>query len=227
MSQDQGYMIVLKPGRLLERFDQEMTARGKGVGLRKRRQAFAHLEPERYRGLGRDRLEPDVSLDQSIVDIIAKVDRVIPTNVAARRRYREILGENRDREDNDWELLESLEVAKEVMSLTDDPSEWDVIHVTRGPGNWSERTLGYDIGFWGGDLRSLIADVIVIPLYHPPPAQDFDEVADALSRLNDNLLFDSPRDAEEYCTYYRSKPWSEGEEPDYKFVVIRVNASEG
>ena len=174
MIQKQGYLIELKPEYLVEDFDRYAQSQ-EWFGRLKLRQVFKQFNPSKYRGISRDPLQPDVSLDQKINDLIMEIDGVEPTNVAARHRYRGILGEPdydiyqeiNSINNTDDILLSSVNDAEDIISLTDNPSKWEIIQVSRYSYVDKQKILGYDIGYWGGDHFSLIADVFVIPMWHP------------------------------------------------------------
>lgn len=126
----------------------------------------------------------------------------------------------------DEDLLKLLRDAVEVLSLTDNPSTWEAVHFSRCGASDLGKLLGYDIGYWGGDHFSLIAGTIVIPRWHPPAPEDFADLAAALSCLNENLLFDSTVDADEFKQFYKSKSWAETEDYDGQFCAIRVATGE-
>jgi hypothetical protein len=211
MNQDNKYMIVLKPERLLAQYEQREISEEKRVYLNELRNAFKRFQPVKYCGISRDPLTPHVSLDPKIVNLFISEGSESPGDFAARRYYREILGEpvidTTLDEDEDPPL--SLNQARKILSLTDDPNTWEIIHVTRNTYNQSSATLGYDVGYWTVDWFSLIADVLVIPRWHPPARKDLAEVDMALSSLNNHLLFDCPGDAEDYRSFYQSRSWAE------------------
>jgi hypothetical protein len=137
---------------------------------------------------------------------------------------REILGEPDEDVDSqiDEDLLPSVEDAQNVLSLVDNPIQWEIIHVTKADDIPASNTLGYDIGYWGGDHFSLIADSIIAPHWHPPALDDLDELAQKLSCLNESLLFRSGEDARRFREYYKSKLWAATEVGE-EFCIICVD----
>ena len=108
----------------------------------------------------------------------------------------------------------------EILSLTDDPSKWEIIRIAKTSRTNKQTTLGYDVGYWGGYNFSIIADVCVIPRWHPPIPEDFENVIEALSSLNNYMLFDSAEEAENYRQFYKSKTWAE----EGDFCIIQINS---
>ena len=123
----------------------------------------------------------------------------------------------------DDDLFNSKEQALEVYKLLDSPVNYEIIYVQRHKYSKSSRTLGFDIGFWGGDHFSLIADTIIVPTWHVPIPKDYKELANRLTVLNDNLLFNSVQDAEDFRNYYKTKDWAETESEAGEFCVIQVD----
>ena len=55
-------------------------------------------------------------------------------------------------------------MADEVLALTEELAEWEVIRVKRDASDGLDRALGFDVGWWGGsEFYSIIADTVVAP----------------------------------------------------------------
>jgi hypothetical protein len=168
------------------------------------------------------------SLDAKVIEEFQASGCDMKSNAEARYRFRQLIAGDVD--DNyqagvDEDLLASQSDARQVFDLLDDPSNWEIVRLSRDARNSSPSALGFDIGYWGGDHFSLIADTIVIPRWHPPSPQDFGALREALSHLNANLLFDSHEEAEGYRTFYMSRNWAETEMQDGEFCIVRVEAA--
>ena len=124
----------------------------------------------------------------------------------------------------DEDLLSTLDNAVYVHGLLDSPGEREVVSVRRLDFRQSEATLGYDVGYWGGDHYSLIADTLVAPTWHGPPDSAYAELAAVLSPLNSHLLFPTPADAAAFRSYYLTKEWAETETTEGEFCIIQVDA---
>lgn len=162
------------------------------------------IDATRYRGMGREPLFPHVSLDWDTSDR------------QARMKLSELVGDG----ESDTVMADSDE-AEEVWRLLDSPAEWEIIGVSRTAFERSERTLGYDIGWWGGKFYSLISDCIVAPTWHPPVIDDYAALAVQVRALNGHLLFESPESALRFRAWYTSKSWSESED-GVEFKPVRV-----
>lgn len=227
--QTEGYLIVLQPQLLLEAYGRSCLAKQNPGPLRELRRAFSAFEPTRYRGISRNSLTPFPSLDQKVIDDFQATGCDMKSNARACRRFREILDLRGGYDSvSDEDMLASMDDARQVLLLTDEPSSREIIHVSCPANEPTPSTLGYDVGYWGGDHFSLIADTIVVPRWHPPMPEDFAEVAQELSVLNEHLLFESPAEAAAFRSFYQSKPWAESvlQEPaasqQDQFYIIRV-----
>jgi len=223
MMRTEGYMIVLKPAILLDRYAGSHVAQQNLEPLRKLRDAFSQFDIRRYRGISRDPLLAYPSLDQKVIDDFEAAGKDMKSDAKAQKRFREILGDVPCDPEINEEALASLSDAREILALTDEPSIWEIIHVVRGNDRSVGTFLGYDVGYWGGDHFSLISDTIIVPQWHPPVPDDFAELTEALSCLNGNLLFNSSADAIAFKKFYKSKSWAETEDCEGEFCVIKVS----
>lgn len=66
--QTEGYMIVLKPGPLVDQYTQSDFAKRSEAPLRELREAFSMFDVKRYRGISRCRLAPYPSLDKETIN---------------------------------------------------------------------------------------------------------------------------------------------------------------
>ena len=226
--QTNGYMIALKPGRLLEEYCEMDAPPARADYLRQLRAALPGVDPVKYRGISRSPLMAFPCLDQKVIDEFEASGCEMRSNAKARYQFRQLIGDVSDNYNSgvDEDLLASQSDAKQVLDLLDEPESWEIIYLSRDLLDSTSTTLGFDIGYWGGDHFSLIADAIVIPRWHPPMPDDFGGLRQALSTLNANLLFESPEAAREYRAYYTSRPWAETEMSEGEFCLIRVNAIE-
>ena len=168
-------------------------------------------------GTGREPLEAQPPWFVELMEQDEGMD--IQGNKAARGRFDEILDKSEDDYDNN--LIERLVDAREIFRLLECPPQWEIIEVRRDDFAVGPATLGFDIGSWSG-AYSIIADTIVTPSWHPPPTEDYAEVARQFSSLNQHLLFPRPEDAARFRAYYRSKSWAERPSVG-EFCIIQVD----
>jgi hypothetical protein len=127
-------------------------------------------------------------------------------------------------EDINESLIPTKKYALEIFNLLDNPREWEIIHVRCENFRSNSKTLGFDVGYWGSDHFSLIADTTLLPRWHPPIPEDFHELSRELSGLNSNLLFTDPDSAIRFRQFYKSKSWAETDVTGDEFQVIQVDA---
>jgi hypothetical protein len=182
--------------------------------------ALPMLSPQRYRGVSRD---PLTRIFDGEVEAIPGVG----ADWVARVKMRESTVLRPDRLD-DWEvfdpdLVEDLAFAREVAAATDLPSEWEVVAVDRGSREKTDLTLGFDVGVWGGDHASILCDAMLVPMWHGPPPEEFEDLLPHARRLNAHQLFDSWEHGSAYREWYLGRTWGATEVED-QFRVIRVDA---
>jgi len=228
IQQTSGYLIVMKPEPLIDRYEKMEHIMKYEKYYKTFRVAFSGFNARNYRGVSRDRLlSPIPFTERDEFEAFYLHERV--ENRAAITRWWELLinkVENEDinsDEDDDGDLLPSIESALELYRLLDIPDQYEIIKVKRQDFEINSNTLGFDIGYWGGDHFSLIADTLVTPMFHPAPEEDYQELCQRLSALNPNILFNNPEDASEFRNWYKSKDWAETEDREDEFCIIQVD----
>jgi len=179
--QTQGYMIVLKPDTVLERYLRVGDSPGRTDYLCQLRLAFPGVDPKRYLGISRDPLSAIANLDQKTVEWYRALGDELGSNLQARYRFRQLIGDMNENYNAHVEedLLASQSDAQQVLDMLEDAGRWEVIHLSRGSPASSLTTLGFDIGNWFADHFSLIADTIITPRWHPAAPEDFGELKEA------------------------------------------------
>ena len=174
-----------------------------------------------YRGISRFPLQCLPSRDPQILRGFEDSGCDIQTDFCARLRFLELLGDDIP-EDLDDDLLPDYSAALEVFSLLQSREDYEIVQVQRAPFPCDTNCLGFDIGYWGGDHYSIICDSAVRPCWHPPQPECFDELARALSLVNEHFLFSTIEDAEQFRAYYRTQYWAETEFND-EFCIIQLS----
>jgi hypothetical protein len=212
---NKGYLIVLKPEVNIARYEAKHM-KGNEETFREFRAVFSKFNPQCYRGISRSPFE---SHSEIILKTLFKKEKQI--NKAAQLKLREIIPEATADIYDDC-LISEAKDAHLIYQMLEDRDNWEIINIRRNNIKTDDTILGFDVGYWGGDHFSLIADVIVTPMWHPPAPDDWAEVAEKLSCLNRNLLFETPEAAAEFKAYYKTKPWAETEYKD-DFCIIQIN----
>ncbi|MHC4103463.1 MAG: hypothetical protein ACYSR9_00880 [Planctomycetota bacterium] len=224
--ENQGYLIVLKQDICFTRFESNSYKnRPKGWGdyWDGHRKAFRDFDPKKYRGISREPLKSYFSLDEENFEYLRRNGVDVDSNKEARIQLTNIVPETTiDYCYNSF--IANCDDVVEIYKMLDNPTDWEIIHIRQNQFEKNSNTLGFDIGYWGGDHFSLIADTIVTPTWHPAPPQNFVEIAGRLSVLNNNLLFDEPSQASQFKEYYISKEWAETEDTITKFCIIQVDS---
>lgn len=211
-NQRDGYLVVLKPEAAERHFESMALVQQVVPGT---------AAAKRYRGIARDPIDRWYEGE-------AKWNRDAGPNDLARLKIWELYGP--DPNDHwtlaDWfdpDLLANLADAQAVLALTQPPGDFEIIQVTRGDAATTAATLGFDVGYWGSDHFSLIADVLVFCRWHSCPTANLPTLAPWASRLNEHFLFASASDAAAYRTWYMEQDWAEVESHEGQFQVIRID----
>lgn len=220
----QGYMIVLRPRISFNRYCGSDFKKKNQVSVDKLRDTLYFIKPENYAGTGRGDLfawpfsidNDGVLQDYSDLDPPATVQR----NTEAKKLL--AIYENKNRStDNDSLHLHSLDEARQVFALLEDREEYEIIEIKENEAIVNERTLGFDVGYLGGDF-SAIADTAITPTWCPPDFADMDDVIGQLKKLNDDCLFNSLEEAKAYRQLYLSKQWADKESYEGQTTIMQV-----
>jgi hypothetical protein len=223
MRQTSGYAIVRLPIGLVAAYDESMRTHKAAELFQQLCEKLKPLPRSAYRGTSRFPLMPFPSTDPDVIRAFEESGCDMRTEQAARRRFLEILGPDVPESDFDDHLLAEHSAALEVFSLLVSPNEYEIVQVAREPFIENADTLGFDIGYWGGDHYSIICDSAVRPLWHPPQPECFDELATRLKMVNEWFLFPNAESAADFRSWYRTQPWAETEFRQDEFCIIQVN----
>jgi hypothetical protein len=204
-----GFLIVQAASRIVGAFDAAQIAAGLAEPLRDLRNELRFIDPAKYRGMGRTPLEPYLG---SIIERHRRERGEDVSNLRARKRFAELVGED------NGPLIPDLETGRALLPLLDKPDVWEIIAVSQESLDPTAKTLGFDLGWWGSEFYSLIADCAVAPAWHGPPLERLRELAQKLSGLNESVLFPDPQAALEFLSYYERQDWAETD----NFVAVRI-----
>ncbi len=161
-----------------------------------------------YRGISRSPLAPLPSTDPKILDAFQDSGCDVYTEYDACLRLFE-LHPNDCSDDFDDNLLADLVAAHDVFSRLKSPADYEITRFVRDAFLDDVECLGFDVGYWGGDHFSIICDSSVCPTWHPPQAENFDELARQLQLVNQHFLFSNPDDAARFRSWYIAQDWAE------------------
>jgi hypothetical protein len=221
-----GFLILLKPDKNIDNFEKSNFVNTNIEFFKRFRHLFSEFNPRSYKGISRDVFDAD-TLSKHKIEINNFEDYEKP-NIKARIKMFELLEYKIecDLVDNPYydKLFNSKEDAVNVYTLLDNQKDYELIEIRRNHYSVNPRTLGFDIGYWGSDSFSLIADTIITPKWHPANEEDYNELKERYKKLNENLLFKTPKEAEEFKYYYKSKEWAEKDYNNSDFIVIQIDS---
>ncbi len=225
--QNEGYFIVLKPEFVIERFEKKERIQRFFEEFQQFRKVYSSINPKKYRGISREVFAPYECFDKANLRWYEEHD--LTDCGLARLRMAEIQKDLADLpvysllEQVAEDLLRSFDDVEEILSLIEDTSFFEVIFVRREVFKVNTCTLGFDVGYLIDDQFSIIADIAVIPQWHPADPADDQEILTYFKHLNENVLFENAESAEHFLEYYRKRPWAETEQVEGEFYVIQVD----
>lgn len=225
-NQNEGYLVVLKPAQAFAAWKDGSERRAGTANVASfcaaLRSALPTVAASRYRGVQRYPIDRGGSEDGP-----AERNR----NDRARRRIHELYGPDpclywTQPPWFDPDLLPNLGVAREILQLSDQPSEREIVRVTRGSVAAAQETLGFDVGYWGSDHFSALADSVLLPRWHACPPEHFASIERWVRALNEHMLFRTAADAMAYRRWYLGQPWAEEESEPEQFQVMSLDLAE-
>jgi hypothetical protein len=193
-------LVVQRPDIALATYESSEFAASNKDLLAQLRATLSFINPSRYRGVSRNPASSDELVESS---------RDSDEDTAAA-----LIGAEG--------IVETLTRAHVLLSNVSDSSQYEVVYVEYGQFSDGHQTIGFDVGYWGGDHFSLVADTAITPRWHPPPPEAFGTLAKHLSVVNESVLFSSANDAMAFSVFYRSQDWAETEFEEGQFAIIRV-----
>jgi len=206
-----GYLIVKKPDEILRSYEESIVQRNVLEQYKKFRNAFSYFNPTKYLGISRDPMfGVPKKLQSEFIGILEPEAVDFLSHIQERNLY-------------DDDLIYDYSDAINTFKKIKNKQIYDIIHVRKETFEDNSNVLGFDIGYWEEDHFSLIADTIVTPTWHGPPEKDYNELLDKLKPLlNENLLFNTVKEAEEFKSYYKTKDWAETEGYPGEFCTIQI-----
>ena len=205
-----GYLILQKPELIIKSYEERIASGNFGDKYKRFRNALSDFNPTNYLGISRLPLFGVPKELQSTYEEIFEPEA---------QDYIAILEEQNL---SDSDLIFEHDEAIKIFTKIIHKQCYDIVCVRNDFFKNNTNVLGFDIGYWDGDHFSLIADTIVIPTWHGPPEKDYDELANKLKSLNENLLFNTFKEADDFKKYYKTKSWAEIEDFEGEFCIIKV-----
>jgi hypothetical protein len=205
-----GYLILQRPEIVLETFEQSIRVRNLVFEYERFRKVFSNFNPTKYLGISR---EPLFGVPK---ELQPEFYGVLEPDAQA---YIDLLEQQNLSEDD---IIFDYDEATKTFNKIIHKQNYDICCVRKESTEINKSFLGFDIGYWGGDHFSLIADTIVMPTWHGPPEEDYYELASRLKSLNENLLFNTFEEANDFRRYYKTKSWAEKESYEGNFSIIQI-----
>ena len=205
-----GYLILEKPEEVLRKYEERISIQNYIEEYRKFRNTFSDFNPNEYLGVSRN---PLFAVSQNLQSEYKEIQEPDAQD------YLSVLEEqNLSSDDLIFDYNEAIKTYTKIVNK----NRYDIIQDRKDTFEDNNNILGFDIGYWNGDHFSLIADTIVIPTWHGPLEDDYNELKNKLKVLNKNLLFKTFKEAEDFKKYYKSKSWAETEDIEGEFCIIQV-----
>jgi hypothetical protein len=116
----------------------------------------------------------------------------------------------------------SLEEVKSVYDLIENRADYEILEIIENEVEITDKTIGFDIGYIGGDFFSAIADTAIKPMWHPPDFDDMSDITEPLRKLNEYCLFDNFTNAKTFRELYLAKEWAEKEMYEGQITIIQI-----
>jgi hypothetical protein len=216
-----GYIIVSQPSidiKLYESLDQvkryqEFLSELRGI--------LNFINPLNYRGSGRYFFSsfPYIAIKGFGIETSTSMDLSFYDNLVARKQFAEF--EYLNYPDGEEIYFYSQNEINIVYDLLDDKENYEVIEFIENDPITDEKTLGFDIGYFGRDY-SIIADTAIKPMWHPPDFDDMEDVVEHLKKLNEHCLFPSFEEAKDFRELYMTKDWGEKVTIGDEFTIMQI-----
>lgn len=225
ISDSAGFALMKLPSALDAAYEKSPSAERTRQGLGMLRAALKNVRSSAYGGIDRCPLSEDLIPEPGWATDAAHCAALDQRDVGARIRILELVGSHEDYDKKARWVVPTLENAKEVMTLVDSPTEYEIVRLSQALPDAAcaeISDLGFDIGYWGGDSYSIICDSAVWPRWHGPYGEVFSELAKRLTDLNSHCLFPSYQAADGFRSWYRTQDWAEQEGEPGEFCIIKV-----
>jgi hypothetical protein len=213
------YLIVWTSDKTLRVYNDLDFAKKSENNLLQLRRRTDFIDYKNYKGFGRQHLTSHPFYPIGHSGQLEELRENKPwDNLRARRKLAEF--EYTDNQD-EFSFKNSND-AETVYRLIEDREDYEIIEISDEKEN-DAKTLGFDIGTWWTSY-SLIADTFIIPMWHPPDFNNFDDIAKFGKQLNKFCLFDKHKHANDFLDMYLSKAWGEKEITPGQFKILKISS---
>lgn len=218
-----GHIIILRPDLDQLKFESLNHFQKHKDDYNKLREHFKFINPNNYRGTGRTHFDGNpFYIDNGVLLSWPDTNTNSYDNLEARKLFAKYEDANTPIDTLDDLVFYSSKEMLDVFELIDNKQDYEILKISENKETDSGKTVGFDIGYIGGDFFSAIADVAVKPLWHPPDFDDMEDIVEHLKCLNQFCLFDTYEKAKAYRQIYLSKAWGEKEMSDGQITTIQI-----
>ena len=223
MTHHSGHIIILRPDLDQSKFESLDHFQKHKDDYDKLREHFSFINPNNYRGTGRTHFDGNpFYIDKGVLLSWPDTNTNSFDNLEARKLFAKYEDANTPIDTLDDLPFYSLQEMQDVFELIDNKEHYEILKISENKESISDKTLGFDIGYIGGDFFSAIADVAIKPLWHPPDFYDMEDIVIHLKCLNQFCLFDTYEKAKAYRQTYLSKEWGEKEMSEGQITIIQI-----
>jgi hypothetical protein len=224
MTRHSGHIIILKPDLDLNKYEQLDFVQKNITHLTRLREILRFIKPESYRGTGREHFEPSRFWidDNGILQDWQDSNPDAYKNAEAKKQLAIYEDRNTPTDTLDDLCFFSLDEMRSVYDLIENKADYEILEIIENEEETTNKTIGFDIGYIGGDYFSAIADTAIKPMWHPPDFDDMDDITEVLKKLNKHCLFDKFTDAKAYREVYFTKEWGEKEMHEGQITIIQM-----
>jgi hypothetical protein len=184
MTQHSGHVIILKPKLDIKNYEQLDFVQKNIQHLTRLREILSFINPENYRGTGREHfeLEPFWIDDNGELQDLQGSNPGAYKNGEAKKQLSIYEDKNKPTDTLDDLCFFSLDEMKNVFGLIENKDDYEMLEILENEKVTNDKTIGFDIGYIGGDFFSAIADTAIKPMWHPPDFDDMDDITEHLVR---------------------------------------------
>lgn len=219
-----GHIIILRPDLDLLKYEKLDFVQKNKHHLNTLRQILSFINPKNYRGTGREHFEPaPFWVDGSgVLQDWQDSNPEAYKNSEAKKQLAIYEDRNTPTDTLDDLCFYSLDEIKNVYDLIENKADYEILEIIENEVETVDKTIGFDIGYIGGDFFSTIADTAIKPLWHPPDFDDMSDIIEQLKLLNDYCLFDDYTKAKAFRELYLTKEWGEKEMYEGQITIIQI-----
>ena len=223
MTHHSGHIIILRPDLDQLKFESLDHFQKHKDYYNKLREHFSFINPNNYRGTGRTHFDGNpFYIDKGVLLSWPDTNTNSFDNLEARKLFAKYEDSNTPIDTLDDLTFYSLQEMQDVFELIGNKRDYEILRISENKKTVSSKTIGFDIGYIGGDFFSAIADVAIKPLWHPPDFDDMEDIVQHLKCLNQFCLFDTYEKAKAYRKTYLSKAWGEKEMSEGQLTTIQI-----